>query len=460
MRRALLLVALAALPASASPGEVVRVEHHDPTALPSRGPANAPVTIELFFTPGQTSRASAYRNLEKLQAEHPSQIRLVYRVLAANGQARLPYAALEAYAEGKFFDFMDRLNCTTGPMPCKFLRGNPTNQELLEMGADIGIDPDRLSTAITNPPSGYAKALAANERRRKQHVRNLTLPIALFNGRLPQTQLQALGPNDLEREYRSAKDLAEDLLDRGASPGSLAQAFDEQNAPSPADIVIQQGEPDEELDQPPADPPLASPPLPLDGLPSYGAASPQVTLVVMCRPTSPNCHAPMATATAVADDYPDAVRVVWAPYFDLTGPDAADLAMLGDAALCAERVGTSSDNEFDRPSSPGWRWAEAVLLETSSRHRRIPADQLIDRVGARLHVDARAFAACRARNAGTSVAWIERARHSGVRTTPATIVGGRIYGPINDASTLRQLVEVEVAPGWLGEHAPTWRRRL
>ena len=459
MNRALLLLTVASS-ALAAPGEVVRVEHRDPTALPSRGPANAPVTIELFFTPGQTSRASAYRNLERLQAQHPSQIRLVYRVVAANGQARLPYAALEAYAEGKFFDFMDRLNCTSGPAPCKFMRGNPTNQELLEMGAEIGIDPDRLSAAMTNPPPAYAKVLSTDDRRRKQRVRNLTLPAALFNGKLPQTQLQALGPSDLEREYRMAKDAAEDLLDRGASPGTLANAFDEENAPSAQDIVVQPGEPDEELDQPPADPPLASPPLDLAGLPSYGAARPEVTLVVMCRPTSPNCHAPMATATLVADDYPDLVRVVWAPYFDLTGPDASDLAMLGDAALCAERVGTSSDNEFDRPSSPGWRWAEAVLLETSSRHRRIPADQLIDRVAARLRVDERAFAACRARYAGTSVAWIERARHAGVRTTPATVVGGRIYGPINDANTLRQLVEVEVAPGWLGEHAPAWRRRL
>ena len=30
-------------------GEVIRVEHHAPDALPSRGPHTAPVTIEVFF---------------------------------------------------------------------------------------------------------------------------------------------------------------------------------------------------------------------------------------------------------------------------------------------------------------------------------------------------------------------------------------------------------------------------
>jgi hypothetical protein len=439
----------------------VRVEHRDPSALPSRGPREAPVTVELFFTPGPGSRGGWYRNLEKLQAQHPTKIRLVYRIIAGNGQVRLPYAALEAYAEGKFFEFMDRLNCTGANSPCRVARPNPTNQELVDMGVEIGIDPDRLAAAMTNPPIGYINALAANDRRLKQHVHSrMPPPIALFNGRLTTTQLGALGPNDLEREYREAKERAEELLDRGAEPGALEQALDEQNAPNPQDITIQPTQADEELDQLPADPPLASPPLKLEGLPAFGPPDAAVTIVVLCSPTSATCRKAMDPATIVQDNYSESVRVVWAPYFDVSRDDAAELGLLGDAALCAEQVGTSSENELDRPSSPGWRWVEAVLSEAASRHRRVPADQLIDKVAAKLHVDPRAFASCRARVAGRSVKWIEAARHAGVRTTPATVVGGRIYGPIADANVLQQLVEVELAPGWLGESAPTWRRRL
>ncbi len=113
---AAVVVALAiAQPASSAPkdapkrGGVVQVEHRDPSALPSKGPLDALVTIEVFFTPGQSSRVQAYKHLERLQANHPSRIRLVYRIIKSGGQTRTPYAALEAHAAGKFFEFMDAL---------------------------------------------------------------------------------------------------------------------------------------------------------------------------------------------------------------------------------------------------------------------------------------------------------------------------------------------------------------
>ena len=37
--------------------------------------------------------------------------------------------------------------------------------------------------------------------------------------------------------------------------------------------------------------------------------------------------------------------------------------------------------------------------------------------------------------------------------TPNTVVGGRIYGPLVDPTTLQLLVEAELAPGLL---APSW----
>jgi hypothetical protein len=102
-----------------------------------------------------------------------------------------------------------------------------------------------------------------------------------------------------------------------------------------------------------------------------------------------------------------------------------------------------------------------VLAESKNRrHRGYTAEQLIDRVAERLHVDDHEFSACRAQVAGTTLAWVEEARHSGVRTSPATILGGRVYGPIVDWTTLQLLVEAELAPGWLGEAAPSWIRVL
>lgn len=454
--RAIGLVLLASAAATAAPGEVVRVEHRDPGAVPSAGPADAPVTIEVFFVPGYNSRAAWYRALEDLQRRHPSKIRIVYRVLTISGRNREPYLALEAAAEGRYRDFMTRLHEAEAQRPTML-----NDAQLLEVAKAAGVDPQRAQQAMKDPPPGYKRVLDGNERRRKQHVHAANQPTVLFNGK-PTTAPQALTTSDLERLYAQSLDAAQDLLDRGASPATLADAFDEQR-PLPAEITVQTGPTDEEIGELPSDPPLANPPLDARGLPSHGPAEAPVTIIVACSPTSLNCEQPlMAAAQTQRDAYPDQVRVVWAPYFGVDLDNAADLALLGDAALCAEKVGTSSEREgdFDSTSSPGWRWVTSVLGESRNRRRRMTTEELIDHTAEKLHVEPRTFAACRAQMAGTTLAWIDAARHSGVRTSPATILGGRIYGPVTDGTTLQLLVEAELAPGWLGEAAPAWIRVL
>ncbi len=452
---ALLLATSAA--AAAAPGEVVRVEHRDPGAVPSAGPADAPVTIEVFFVPGYNSRTTWYRALEDLQRRHPSKIRLVYRVLTISGQTRAPYLALEAAAEGRYRELMTKLHEAQAQ---RLMTLN--DAQLIEVAKAAGVDPERAQAAMKDPPPAYKRLVEGNERRRKQHVHAANEPTVLFNGKPVVVPLVSLTTNDLERLYAQARDTAEDLLDRGASPATLADALDEQR-PLPAEITVQTGPTDEEIGELPSDPPLANPPLDVRGLPSHGPAEAPVTIIVACSPTSLNCEQPLMAATqAQRDAYPEQVRVVWAPYFGVDLDNAADLALLGDAALCAEKIGTSSEREgdFDSTTSPGWRWVTSILGESRSRRRRMTTEELIDHTAEKLHVEPRAFAACRAQMAGTTLAWIEAARHSGVRTSPATILGGRIYGPITDGTTLQLLVEAELAPGWLGEAAPAWIRVL
>ncbi len=427
-------------------GEVVRVEHRDPTALPSRGPSNALVTIELFLTPGPSSRHQAVRYVERLQASHPSRIRLVYRIVKGS-TARFHYAALHAYSQGTFFEFMEAINAAPRSLDDK---------ALLELGKKIGLDPERLAHAITRPPAAYDVLLENNERRRRQKFRdNPSLPNALFNGLLPRGQLSTLTLNDLENEYSAAYDLAEDLLDQGVDRRELPSAFD-QIVKVPDEIVVIPGPTDEELEDTTPTPVLARPPLAYAGLPWHGTAEAALTIAVLCSPTSGNCDTPLATAQRVADTFPDKVRVVWGPYFDVAREDATDLSVLADAALCAERDGGRSydrDSTWDVRDSPGWRWVKEVHAQAN--RTRTTTEELIDRVVDRLRVEARAFATCRAQLAGSSIAWIETARRAGVRTTPATVINGRVYGPINDWRQLQLLVEAELAPGIL---APTWTR--
>jgi hypothetical protein len=454
--KAVAIVLALAASTLAAPGGVMRVDYRDPSAVPSLGSARAPVTIEVFFIPGPSSRAGWYRTLEELQRRHPQKIRLVYRVLVGAGQTRVPYVALEAAAEGQYGEFMAKLHEALASRPTTL-----SDIQLVEVARSAGVDGDRALAAMKDPPPAYKRVVEGNERRRKQHVFSASARAApatlLFNGRPVGTALVALTSSDLEREYRAALDQAEDLLDRGADPSTLANAFDQARV-LPTEIVVQTGATDDEIGEPPADPPLANPPLKLRGLPSYGPPEAPVTIVVACSPTSLNCEQPLSSARLTQETYPEQVRVVWAPYFDVSRDDSADLALLGDAALCAEQVGTSLEREadFDSTTSPGWRWVTAVLAESKNRRKRISTEQLIDRIADKLHVDDHAFEACRARLAGTTTAWVEAARHAGVRTSPATVIGGRIYGPIIDWTTLQLLVEAELAPGWLGEAAPSW----
>jgi len=450
---ALAAVALAAAPAAARPGQVIVVEHHDPTALPSRGPANAPVTIEVFFTPVRRGQTKV---IEQLQAKHPSQIRIVYRVVSGNGSARIPYIALEANVEGKFQELLEALDHE---------RTMISDQRLIEIGRQIGLDPERVDAAAHHPPVVFERAIADNDRRRRQRLpTTVMLPATLINGEW-QPQLTNLSTFDLERAYHDASKRAADLIDRGADPAHLADAFDAEPSGKALDVPVQPGPIDDALGAVPTSPALATPPLRLRGLPSYGSPDAPVAIVVACNPASSQCRAPLNAAVQAVDALPDLVRAVWAPNFDLAGEQAADLALVGDAALCAERVGAANDLDFDRPMSPGWRWLEALR----DPRVRLPSERLVRDLADRLHVPHGAFEACRARMAGATVAWVEAARRSGVHTTPATIVGGRIYGPLNDAGILQQLVASELAPGsctidhgclHLGDYTPSWRRGL
>jgi hypothetical protein len=152
--------------------------------------------------------------------------------------------------------------------------------------------------------------------------------------------------------------------------------------------------------------------------------------------------------------YPDDVRVVWAPWFDVGREDSAALTFLGDAALCAETIGS---NQGELTTSPGWLWVREMYAQTSRmRGKKFDATKLIDAVAAKLDVDARALAACRARTSGATLDWVAAARRSGVpHVNSAVVIGGRIYDNLTEQAVIQALVEAELAPGVLGS-LPRW----
>ena len=437
----------AAAPGPAAPrGHIERVEYRDPASAPSRGPASALVTIEIFFVPGQSMPVSALRLLEQLQDRHSARIRLIYRILKSGSAVQVPSAALEAYTEGKFFELMEELGK---------LRGLVKKEDLLEIARKVGVDPQRI--ALATQVDHYREVLEANQRR-FERLHGGTAPSALFNSRPTHVALGAISGPDLDREYEAAYDRALDKIDRGVAPGELARAFDDDAIPGAQPVVMSIGSPDDDADRSPLDHPLATPPLQLDGLPSFGkpGVAAAVPIVVLCRPSDPSCANLLRVVEPSVRLYPDDVRVVWAPWFDVGRDDAADLTLLGDAALCAEAIGS---NQGELTTSPGWVWVKEMYAQVArGRGKKLAADRLIDDVADKLDVDGRALSACRARMASSTLTWIAEARRSGVpRANAAVVIGGRIYSGLTDQTLIQELVEAELAPGVLGS-LPRWHR--
>lgn len=427
---------------AAAAGHADRVEFRDPATPPARGPSTALVTIEVFFVPGPNmAAASALRMLRQLQDRHPARIRVVYRVIKSGASLLVPSMALEAHTEGKFFELIDEL------LP---LRSALKKDDLLELARKIGLDPQRVASATQL--ERYRKVLDANQQRLDRLHISAQVPI-LFNARLARLPSLA-NPVDLEREYDAAYGRALDKLDRGFAPDQLAQAFDDEAMAAAPPMILTLGSADDE-DRSTVDHPLASPPLALDGLPSFGKPGAAVPIVILCRPNDAACSNLLRVVEPETRRYPDEVRIVWAPWFDVGRDDAAALSMLGDAALCAETIGS---NQGELTTSPGWTWVREMYAQASRiRGRKIDAIKLIDGVAAKLDVDVKALSACRARMASTTLDWVGAARRSGVprNTEGVVVVGGRIYSGLVDQTAIQQLVEAELSPGVLGS-LPRW----
>ncbi|MGE0872568.1 MAG: DsbA family protein [Kofleriaceae bacterium] len=432
---------------------MIRVEHYDPSTTPARGPSNAPVTVELFFAPSVNgaARLPVYRLLDRLQKRHPTRIRVVYRIISRGASPpgpQLPTLALEAYVQGKFFEFIDAIHA---PPP----RGTTalTREQMIEVGRGVGLDPQRLERAIAE--DRYRAVISANERR-LDRLRMTRAPNVFFNDKAPRESISDLTEADLERAYVDAYERAMDLIDRGVDPSQLMSAFDADSLRSPRRIAIPTLS-NAEREEGVHGHPLANPPLDFTGMPSQGrpGAAAAVTIAVLCRPNDTQCGYTLRNAATVQRLYDGEVRLVWAPWFDVSREDTANLSLLGDAALCAEQVGSSSD---DLEASPGWRWiTEAYAQIQRSARGRMPADELIDWLAVRLGIDSAALSSCRARMASTTLEWIAQARRSGVRHSPTIVVGGRIYAGVQDEMLIQQIVDDELAPGVLGEAAPAWR---
>ncbi len=429
---------------------VQRVEHRPSDEPPTLGPRDAPVQVELFFLPGASNARMPYQLITELWNTYPTRIRVIFRVLSRQGQMHLPAAVLEAAAQGKFFELMTAVNTR--------LRGTQRDQ-ILALAESVGVDTERLTAAWKD--SRHNDALDASENRR-QRMLGRQVPEVFFSGKPVLRPITVSNKGELEHAYREAYARARDALDRGVAPEEIATYLDAAVIAARPPIVPNLGPADErpEEDDGRAENAMAlmNPPPDLRGLPSKwkpvdakdgGEAQTEPALraprglpiLLACNPLSSQCYRYLHMAESAADIFLGRVRVVWAPMFEVRSRDAATVARVADAILCANQLGV------------GWNALDVVTLQANRRHGRIlDANRLIDDLIAEADLDAAALASCMAVNAGAAVRRVTELRRAGLSISPTMVVGGRMYpGSVSDVLSLQGLIEEELASGWLGE---------
>jgi len=424
---------------------VVRVEHRPAEDNPTLGRATAPVTAELFFVPGQPESNRAYKRVVELADRHPRRLRVILRVITRQAAVVVPIVAMEAFAQGKFDDFMDAILATRS--------GAVRRDDLPALAEAAGLDPDRVEAALERAlePELYPAPLKANDNRRlRQHGANI--PELLFNGVPVGQTLTSLDVDDLETFYAAAYDEAQAMLGDGVPVEHLVEAA-ERAAQSPYAIEsypagpIDDPEPDYEL--PEGAPPLLDRALDLGGLPGEGVGVAPVEVVLLCNLRYVSCRSQLeSVGRRLLELYPEDVRLVWAPWYDLEVAGNETAPRLHAAALCAERQGA------------GWKWIDETLRQVfrGVGEGNGDIDALIDAVAELAEVDRATLDDCLDDLDDDEVtARVRAAVDAGVHHGPAMVIGGRAYvGGFTDWRAAAPLIEAELAPGLLERMAPTW----
>ena len=372
----------------------------------------------------------------------------------SSGTALLvPSAALEAHAEGKFFELMDELNAEQRDARSR-------SEELLELGAQ-----GRHRSAARRrwrPQSEPATATCSTrtERRFERLHAGNTPERRCSTARPPQDAARRARRRRPRARVRGAPTIARSTCSIAASPPASSprrSTTRRRRGPQPI-VATAVGARRRRPIGPPFDPPLATPPLELDGLPSFGspAATPPCRSSCCAGPSDTSVRNAAARGRARdAGSTPTTSASCGRRGSTSAATTPPSSRMLGDAALCAEQIGSNQGRA--RATSP----AGAGSSEMYAQSGREPRQRQVSRRAAdrrtsptKLDVDRRALAACRARIAGTT---LELDRGGPALRRAARRPGDRDRRPDlrradHDQTLLQALVEAELAPGVLGSH--------
>ncbi len=227
------------------PGEASRIPNYAVPVgegRPSRGPADALVTIVEFGAFDCDNCRKLQPTLNKLQAKYPKDVRLVFRQLAATPSARRSaQIALAAHKQGKFWPAHDKLMAA---------EGDQTAETATTLAQDLGLDLEKFQQDLRDRGEGGALRQIQQDQAVVDVFRGeAPAPLLFVNGRY----LDGLPTLDaLDKLVAEAKAKAEAFVaDKGVTDkGKLYEAMQrgwrgfaqvQKAAAAPAPAAVRQG---------------------------------------------------------------------------------------------------------------------------------------------------------------------------------------------------------------------------
>ena len=379
---------------------------------PTRGAADAPVTIVAFYDFECAYCERGHRTMEQLEAEYGDKLRLAYKAfpLAFHSQALIAaLTARSAQAQGKFWQFHDFL----------FDLDQIDFREMPAYARAVGLDIRALADDIDSLRYGSA---VRRDQRQGLRVGVRGTPAYFINGRAisgakPIEDLRTIIDEELELAATwTAKGIAKDQIYAYAiADGYRRVTYSEKRGLS-AEALYR---------------------VPLGDSPVRGDRQAPVTVVTFTDFECPYCARGHQTLERIREHYGDKIRVV---FKHLPLPFHSHAFMAARAALAAREEG-----KF-------WQFHDAIFERSSLNEAVILA------IAKELHLDVQRIGAAMESDEfdGMITGDMNLAHQLGVRGTPAYFVNGRaISGAIGELEFRIILQEeLERAEAKLAEGVP------
>lgn len=397
-------------PKAPGSGETASSEIYKVPAGPSavRGKATAKLTLVVFsdFECPFCKKVSA--TIDQVMQEYGDELRVVFkhRPLAFHEHALQAALAAEAAGEqGKFWEMQDRLFKDTQAL---------TQDRLAVLAAELGLDVSRFRAALEDP---RLKQRVKDDGEQAERLGVLGTPTLFINGRkvMGARSFAVLKPI-LDEELQKANA----LVRKGIAPAALY------------DTLIKDGRTSA---SPPSSEPAAPAPeqdrtiykIDIGRAPTRGPEGAPITVVVFSDFQCPFCKRVEPTMQALDKEFPGKLRLVW-KNFPLPFHDKAKGA--ASAALAAHEQG-----QF---------WA---MHDRLFENQRALDRESLEGHAQKLGLDLPRF---RAALDGTGVSAaiaeeIKQGQAASVQGTPTIFVNGRRIAGAQPLSTLRTIVQQELA---------------